>query len=467
MSDVSRDAPSVEAPATPAPEPPDRRPRAVLADRNLATVGFFSASSHRISGPVKTITLASGGPDGKKHVVQIMAGGNLGLPTTADQDKLVALPRAATNWPGRPVKCTTAGILRTLGLHERSGKHYHDVRSWMDRLTSTTIISERGLRVAGRWQYQRERVHVFDRAVSAGQELPDGSVADENHLWLSEWLQEDLAAGYTLDVDLDWYLGLRLPLARTLALPLLAWLEASRERGRFERLWTGIAEVAGLSPYRHPSKIREKLAPALEELRHAGLFAEWNLEPTRAGDGLKLTFRHVRKVVPVAFTRQTATSAPPSTTKPAHPLLEDLVRRGVHRGPALRLLERVPAEQPVAQQVAWFDRLISSRSGRSIQDRPAFLYQLIRDGAAPKEAEPVASPLERPEPAPMHHYQSCTPIAATSRMRLLNTSRRSRPTSASAWSTSIWRPFSPRTRRSGGGPLTSRGQPRGSASPST
>lgn len=157
--------------------------------------------------------------DGVRHVVQILAGGTLGLPTTADQDKLLALPRAATSWPGPPVTFTTYKFLKTLGLHPRSGKHYREVRTWVDRLAATTIISERGVRVAGQWRYQRERLHLVTRAVSVGERLPDGQLAEENHIWFAGWFYQNIKAGHTLEIDLDWYLRLRLPLARTLALP--------------------------------------------------------------------------------------------------------------------------------------------------------------------------------------------------------------------------------------------------------
>lgn len=283
--------------------------------------------------------------DGVRHVVQILAGGTLGLPTTADQDKLLALPRAATSWPGPPVTFTTYKFLKTLGLHPRSGKHYREVRTWVDRLAATTIISERGVRVAGQWRYQRERLHLVTRAVSVGERLPDGQLAEENHIWFAGWFHQNIKAGHTLEIDLDWYLRLRLPLALTLALPLRLWLRASEARGHFEKRWDSLAEFLGLTCYPQRSKAVEILGPALDELQHAGMIGSWTVEATRSGDSLKVSVRHGRLVGPRGSTTDDRNPAGAQRARRHDPaLLDELVRRGVHRGPALPLLRSVPAD---------------------------------------------------------------------------------------------------------------------------
>jgi len=103
--------------------------------------------------------------------------------------------------------------------------------------------------VGGQWRYQRERVHIITRAVSVGERLPGGQLGEENHIWFADWFHQNITAGHPLELDLEWHLRLRLPLARTLALPLRLWLRASEARGHFEKRWDSLAEFLGLTCY--------------------------------------------------------------------------------------------------------------------------------------------------------------------------------------------------------------------------
>jgi hypothetical protein len=211
-------------------------------------------------------------------------------------------------------------------------------------------------------------------------------------VWFADWFHQNITAGHTLEIDLDRYLRLRLPLARTLALPLRLWLRASQTCGHFEKRWDSLAESLGLSCYRQRSRVIEKLGPALDELQRAGMIGSWTIEATRSGDGLKVSVRHGKLVGLRAKATDDQSPGVAERSRPHDPvLLDELVRRGVHRGPALRLLRSIPADQPVTEQVAWFDQLIASRLGRSIQDPPACLYGLIRDGQAPEAPRRTAS----------------------------------------------------------------------------
>ena len=263
MSDVTRDAPS-------RPRPHDARRRgAAIAARApsspTATSRPSGSSRPRATGcalAAKHVTLSR--HDTESASATILAGGGLGQPSTADLDKLVAVPLVARNWPAsgppvNPIRFATADLLTVLQLHPRSGKHYREVRAWMDVLTSTTIVSDAAVFFAGRRRYVRERVHVFDQAVSAGEILPDGGVAEENHLWLSAWQLENLAHGHTFALDFEQYRRLQRPIARTLALPLHVWLAASRDRGWFAKRCSRLCQLLGL----------RQLRAALEDRREA------------------------------------------------------------------------------------------------------------------------------------------------------------------------------------------------------
>jgi hypothetical protein len=48
---------------------------------------------------------------------------------------------------------------------------------------------------------QQEGLHLYDRVVFLGSQLPDGTTADTNHLWFSDWYLSNLNAMFTAPLD--------------------------------------------------------------------------------------------------------------------------------------------------------------------------------------------------------------------------------------------------------------------------
>ena len=53
-------------------------------------------------------------------------------------------------------------------------------------MTFTGIESEGVVFLAGKKKYARDMFHVFQRSVAVGEVLEDGTVAQENYVWLSD-----------------------------------------------------------------------------------------------------------------------------------------------------------------------------------------------------------------------------------------------------------------------------------------
>src|ERR1700691_2458385 len=167
----------------------------VKVEKNLASLGFFTPSSKRTrSEKAKTVAVTVV-MDGKRIEAKatIAPTALFGLPITADQDKWLALHKILTDVQTRdrqvtnPVSFSSAELLALLKIYKDSGKNYRDVSDWLDVMVGTTIISEGAVYVAGKRAFGKDVFHVFDRAVSFGKELPDGTIADKNYVWLSQW----------------------------------------------------------------------------------------------------------------------------------------------------------------------------------------------------------------------------------------------------------------------------------------
>ena len=140
---------------------------------------------------------------------------------------------------------------------------------------------------------------MFDRVVSHGAQLEDGSMAERNYVWLSEWQLENMNSLHVLPIDFDVYQRLRTHIARVLVPLLQIWLYASQRSGLFEKRYDEVCQLLGLRCYDHRSKIIEKLGPALDELGERGYLAAWRVDRTSDGRAFKLVLQHGR-----AFTKE-------------------------------------------------------------------------------------------------------------------------------------------------------------------
>ena len=274
----------------------------VKVEKNLNSLGFFTPSSKAIKGTkAKTITFTRM-VDGKKveAKVTIAPAAIYGLPVTADQDKYLALQKIITDIKqaqgsvSNPIGFTSAEILRLLG-HADSGKNFHDVHEWMKRMTATTIISEGAVFFAGRKKWARDIFRVFDRSVAVGEELEDGRVSDRHYVWLSDWQLENINANHLLPIDFETYKKLKSHIGKALVPMLQVWLFASMEKGSCEKRYDELCQYLNISQYPHLSKIKEKLSPALDELKSHGYISKWKIEPTSDKTSFKIIFFHGEK----------------------------------------------------------------------------------------------------------------------------------------------------------------------------
>lgn len=277
-------------------------PDFVKVEKNLNSLGFFTPSSKASRGAkAKTITFTRM-IDGKKveAKVTIAPAALYGLPVTSDQDKYLALQKIITDIKqaqgnvSNPIGFTSAEILRLLG-HADSGKNFHDVHEWMKRMTSTTIISEGAVYLAGRKKWARDIFHVFDRSVAVGEELEDGSVSDRHYVWLSNWQLENINTNHLLPIDFEAYKKLKSHIGKALVPMLQVWLFASVEKGSCEKRYDELCQYLNISQYQHLSKIKEKLGPALEELKSHSYISKWKIEPTSDKTSFKIIFFHGEK----------------------------------------------------------------------------------------------------------------------------------------------------------------------------
>jgi hypothetical protein len=386
--------------------------RHVWIDKDIAALGFFTPSSQRIKLEKSKTVRLSQVIDGERVDVSatIVPSALHGLPVTADQDKYLALQeivraqRRAGTPVSNPVSFSSTALLRALGLSD-SGRNHLDVSEWLDLMASTTIISEGAIYLAGSRRWARDRFRVFDRAVSRGRSLGDGSIAELHHVWLSDWQLQNINSRHLLPIDLDVYQGLRTHIARALVLHLQIWLYASHRTQVFEKRYADICQLLGLRAYDHHSKIVEKLGPALDELAAHRYVSDWQIARTADERAFKLVLKHGERFTgesraavahvggstsaqdePALCTR----SAPDEPELPEkspvtvhEALVSELTSRGVAAGRARQLLASVLPTQDVLRQLEWGDLVLLRAAPGTFWNPAGFYVALLQDNIQP------------------------------------------------------------------------------------
>ena len=372
----------------------------VAIEKNLASLGYFTPSNKRVrTQTTKTVTFTKI-VDGKRLQAKatIIPGATFGLPTTADQDKYIALQKIVMDFKKRhgevhnPITFSSAQLLDLLGQCRNSGRNYEHIDEWLNVMTATTIISEGLIYLDGRPIWSKDRFRVFDQTVSIGSELEGGQRAEKNYVWFSGWQIENINKNHLLPIELESYLKLKNHIAKALVPHLQIWLYASREAGVFEKRYDEICQVLNLHPYFHASKIREKLGPSLDELVEHGYLAGWNLDLTSDHAGHKIIFRHgersgsdQRKAIASKTNPQVHKILREEEQKINPSLVEALVRRNIPEHQAKKLLANISEGQEVMDQLEWGDYWIRQKSGSKILNPPGFYIHLIKENIQPPE----------------------------------------------------------------------------------
>jgi len=360
----------------------------VRVEKNLNTFGFFTPSSKRIRSASKHVALQVRTEDGRRVQAKatIFPVGEFGLPTTADQDKYFAFQKILEQTRKRnglitnPVRFSSATMIDILGM-THGGKNYREIWEWLRRMTLTGIESEGVVYFSGRKKYARDLFHVFQRSVALGEELEDGTVAEENYVWLSEWQLENINNRHTLPINYEVYKILQLHISKALVPLLQVWFYASRAEQRTQKKYSDLCSLLGLQTFQSPSRIKQQLGPSLNELRDNHFLASWELTRTTDETGYKLCLWAGKAFVSGADIRATGSDDTPRLLNERQTqILEALLNRGIREDRARQLLLDLPDDQPTLDQIEWADAEISrkERSRDPIANPPGFYIYLLR-----------------------------------------------------------------------------------------
>ena len=333
----------------------------------------------------------------------IMGTAKHGLPTSTDDEVLVGLiqlTKRKSNFANAKVPFSRYELIELLGWPQ-SGASYRRIEEALHRWVGVVLMYENAWWDNTEKSWVDENFHVLDNVTlydrerrkranaKAGKAAAKtatgrrprkvGTEGDPLPLSSFRWNEvifESFQSGNLKQLDLEFYLKLRLPTTKR----MFRFLDKRfyrRERLDFD-LKTMACEHIGMSRSYAPTELKRRLKPAIEELEQLGF-----LEPLSPEDRYSWVSKGSWRILLIRAQPQPATAAPAADERAG--VQELLVARGVSAKAAADLVATHPAGR-IRTKVEVFDWLIKNQDKRVGKNPSGFLVASIKaDYQAPDE----------------------------------------------------------------------------------
>lgn len=209
-----------------------------------------------------------------------------------------------------PIAWSWRDLCRRMGI-SGSGRDILQLKAAIKSTTALFIESNYAIysKPEGRMlRTQEEGLRLYDRYAFIGSELPDGTTADTNYLWLADWYIDNLNAMFTapLDYELWRHLEDRSPIASRLYEFLLINFYSGTPKLRIN--YEKLAQFLPVKPEKYRSQAKRQLEQPLTLLREIGILdaAEWTDSKAGVGQlhlyrGRQVTSPQDRGQIPLEF----------------------------------------------------------------------------------------------------------------------------------------------------------------------
>jgi hypothetical protein len=372
-------------------------PDLVRFEKNLLQIGFFGANDsrdkNRTSRRIEQVVFRNG------HKVKVAAefrgSEQLGLPSTTDRDKFIALlkilseERLKTGQIANPIRFSGYRMIQELGL-SRNGEIYEEIVRWGKRMTDTTITSEKVVYRAAKKVYTDEVLHVFRSFKRTGESNLTGTDRQEHYeVMLEDWLIENLNQRYVIPEDFNAYKMLTRPTAKGIFGNLHLWFHASQGK-QVEKDYAELCNLLNVQVYPHLSKIKSTMGLALNELVKIKYLAKWDVQPMSSKAGYKIVLapgpalmRVLRESYPEQRELPTSRSEDSKLPSPEDEAMQLLKKHGILPAKSANLIERFGADL-VCDTVEYLESQINSGKRNGVEN-PAglIIYSLEKELPVP------------------------------------------------------------------------------------
>jgi len=313
-----------------------------------------------------------------------------GLPTALDDEimvGLIQLTKRRNNFTDPKVTFSRYELIELLGWPQ-SGRSYQRIEEALHRWVGVVLMYENAWwdNTAKSWVdetfhildnvtlYDRERRKLLRKTIASNGKRPQDQRLGNTPLSLSsfrwnEVIFRSFQAGNLKQLDLEFYLGLRLPTTKR----MFRFLDKRfyrRERIDFD-LKTFACSHIGLSPSYAPTELKRRLKPALEELEVKGF-----LEPLMPEERYSYKSKGQWRILFIRGSYDRDKDRTESSVESTN-LITSLVERGVSNRVANILVNR-GVHSRIRTKIEVYDWLIQNGDKRISKNAAGFLVTSIR-----------------------------------------------------------------------------------------
>jgi hypothetical protein len=272
----------------------------VPAEQNLETIGYFSARYARKALDEKQKSKVIVLSDSRR--IEIVPSMKYGFPNAEDLDfyraflkicderaqlikvevdgQTMMRPRLPS-----PIGFSSRELIAKAG-RTKNGRGHAAVRSWIERLNSTTIHGELFNARERKFDVRMGIEPLFRKYVHVGRPLPDGEIASQNFVWLADWFVENYFYLYSRPIDLKFHHRLTRSISKALY-PLLdnGWFAANGHP--YAKRYVDLCALLDIQVYQQLSRVQQQLDPCNEELLREKFVASYDypVDPSGAWTG--------------------------------------------------------------------------------------------------------------------------------------------------------------------------------------
>src|SRR5215213_2991280 len=375
----------------------------VKAEGNFEDHPYFTVGNQRSGEGILRYSSTIRTRDGQelKQTWTVRAVQGLGLPGTLDQDVYVALLQIIDRQGGVPEDgWISFSLYELMQLLRRThgGRDYRQIKESLERLSGTVIQSKNAFYRKSSKSYLDDTFHLLERVQHAESTDGSGKRGERTWLQLSGYFVDSYNANYLKGLDSDFYWSLNSSVAKR----LYRFVDKKRnQQRRWEVDLFSLRDRIPLSSYKYPSKIREKLEPAHEELTHKGFFERVTYRKTADGDNLVCyeiaqDFSNRRPAIELEATPEVRIAVERLKAEGLRSdAAEDLVyRHGPER--CLRYAEAVTFRKNVRNRAGWVRKAIEN--GYEL-DVPDAVSGSTSGGVSVTDRDDASAPEDAPSPA--------------------------------------------------------------------
>jgi hypothetical protein len=255
------------------------------AEVNLLVFPFFALHNREVRRRKKTefSTIAKRGGEAVQIVWKVTANTEYGYPGPFDKHVHRTMEQMLNEMalPIRnPVTFSTYEICKRMGA-KHGGWEYERIRQSLERVAATTIKAERTFYRKRQKKWDSGVFHLYD-VYFKGSTLPDGTIAQQNYLFLNELYLESLNCRYVKPLDYKYYCSLNNPIAQRLyeILGVKLYGIYNQKQPILRYKYSTLCQLIPIKRQLYYSKAREKLEPAHRKLVSTGFIQEPEWEPT-------------------------------------------------------------------------------------------------------------------------------------------------------------------------------------------